>query len=56
MEYFMFRLLVAGSFFYIFIEFMIWINDYDDIPKHKSSRDIHINTTKDKSPGNHGGY
>ena len=49
MEYFIFRILVAGCFLYVFIEFMVWINkyDYDDIPHSKSSRRIHIDVSKE---------
>ena len=53
--HFIFRIFVVCCVIYLIAEFFWYIND-DYENDTKSSRDIHIHTTKDKSPGNHGGY
>ena len=54
--HFIFRVFVVFCVAYLFAEFIMLINSNGDYKKDKSARDIHIDTTKDKSPGNHGGY
>ena len=54
--HFIFRLFVVFCVAYLFAEFIILINSNGDYVKDKNARDIHLNTTKDKSPSNHGGY